>query len=258
MKADRPGGVLLAVFAFGVTACRDAPKDAPDVGGGPDVAGFIEPPLLEDLDPAEGRFEGVLSAAPVTLDMTGEDVEFLAYNGSIPGPLIRVGLGDAVSIRFDNQLPDDAEWASGIHWHGIEGYNASDGTPVTQVATMPGESFTYEFRATRAGTFWYHPHVRGAQALFAGLYAPLVVVDPDEAELIERPNHIVSLTEVRSPFVWHAVWLRLWLGVISWFGRWCFVNGVLGKATGIKYGHWHVVDGGRRLRCGRLRPLLHP
>lgn len=68
-----------------------------------------------------------------------------------------------------------------------------------------------------------------------------------EAELIDRPNHIVSLTEVRSPFVWHAGWLRLWLGVITWFGRWCFVNGVLGKATGIKYGHWHVVDGGRRL-----------
>lgn len=68
-----------------------------------------------------------------------------------------------------------------------------------------------------------------------------------EAELIDRPNHIVSLTEVRAPFVWHAGWLRLWLGVITWFGRWCFVNGVLGKATGIKYGHWHVVDGGRRL-----------
>jgi len=68
-----------------------------------------------------------------------------------------------------------------------------------------------------------------------------------EAELIDRPNHIVSLTEVRAPFAWHAGWLRLWLGVITWFGRWCFVHGVLGKATGIKYGHWHVVDGGRRL-----------
>ena len=68
-----------------------------------------------------------------------------------------------------------------------------------------------------------------------------------EAELIDRPNHIVSLTEVRAPFAWHAGWLRLWLGVITWVGRWCFVHGVLGKATGIKYGHWHVVDGGRRL-----------
>lgn len=68
-----------------------------------------------------------------------------------------------------------------------------------------------------------------------------------EAELIDRPNHIVSLTEVRAPFAWHAGWLRLWLGVITWVGRWCFVHGVLGRATGIKYGHWHVVDGGRRL-----------
>ncbi len=68
-----------------------------------------------------------------------------------------------------------------------------------------------------------------------------------EVELVDRPNHIVSLTEVRAPFAWHAGWLRLWLGFITWVGRWWFVQGLLGRAQGIKYGHWHVVDGGRRL-----------
>lgn len=147
---------------------------------------FPEPPLLEDLDPSPGRFEGLLTAAAATLELGGSPVELLAYNGSVPGPLLRVNLGDEVAIRFENQLPMDGDWASGIHWHGIEGYNASDGTPLTQVGTMPGDGFDYRFRATRAGTFWYHPHVRGAQALFSGLYAPLIVVDPDEAELVAQ------------------------------------------------------------------------
>ena len=68
-----------------------------------------------------------------------------------------------------------------------------------------------------------------------------------EAELAGRPNHIVSLTDVRRPYAWHAFWLRRWLGLISWLGVWVFPLGRLGQAAGIKYGHWHVIDGGRRL-----------
>lgn len=63
----------------------------------------------------------------------------------------------------------------------------------------------------------------------------------------DRPSHMVSLTEIRAPQIWHASRLRLWLRLITWIGRWAFVHGVLGNASGIKYGHWHIVDGGRRL-----------
>jgi FtsP/CotA-like multicopper oxidase with cupredoxin domain len=171
-------------LALLLAACRQPQGD--DTDPVDPSSSFVEPPILEDADPADGRFEGTLTAAEVELDLTGEPVTFLAYNGSVPGPQVRVNAGDDVLIHFDNQLPDGEAWASGIHWHGIEGFNASDGTPITQMATMPGETFDYAFRATRAGVFWYHPHVRGAQALFSGLYAPLIVVDPGEAELIER------------------------------------------------------------------------
>jgi FtsP/CotA-like multicopper oxidase with cupredoxin domain len=70
-----------------------------------------------------------------------------------------------------------------IHWHGIEGNNAADGTHTTQTPVMDGDTFTYDFVVTRPGLFWYHPHVRGAQGVFDGLYAPLVVDDPDEVAL---------------------------------------------------------------------------
>ena len=73
------------------------------------------------------------------------------------------------------------------------------------------------------------------------------LVQHGEAELIGRPNHMISLTELRTPVPWHAVWLKLWLGVITWAGRSLFAHGTLGSAKGIRFGHWHVIDGGRRL-----------
>lgn len=68
-----------------------------------------------------------------------------------------------------------------------------------------------------------------------------------EAGLIGRPNHMISLTELRPPVFWHATVLRGWLEFITWVGHRVFPHGVLGKATGIKFGHWHLIDGGRRL-----------
>jgi FtsP/CotA-like multicopper oxidase with cupredoxin domain len=173
MRAER------AAAALALAACAP-PKSASG------ERSFPEPSLLADLDPRPGHFEGELTAAPVTLDRTGGPVTFLAYNGELPGPQLRLQLGDAATVRFRNQLPHDEHWATGVHWHGIEGYNAADGTPLTEVSPGPGEETTYAFTATRPGVFWYHPHHRGAQALYSGLSAPLIVVDPGEAELIDR------------------------------------------------------------------------
>ena len=45
-----------------------------------------------------------------------------------------------VRLRFVNELPD-AGWESGVHWHGIEGYNQADGTPLAIVhARIPQAS----------------------------------------------------------------------------------------------------------------------
>jgi FtsP/CotA-like multicopper oxidase with cupredoxin domain len=141
-----------------------------------------EPPALADENDDPSVFEATITASATTWPLSPElDVAGLAYNGSVPGPLIRVQLGTEVIVHFENDLP--AGFDTAIHWHGIEGNNASDGTPVTQDAVMPGDSFTYDFVVTRAGLFWYHPHVRGAQGVFEGLYAPLVVDDPDEPAL---------------------------------------------------------------------------
>ena len=99
------------------------------------------------------------------------------YNGTVPGPMIRVTEGDVVRVVLTNELPDPTS----IHWHGIPVPNAMDGVPpYTQAAIQPGESFIYEFTAPPAGTFMYHSHVETDKQIMIGLYAPFVVdpVDP--------------------------------------------------------------------------------
>ncbi len=97
-----------------------------------------------------------------------------AYNGSIPGPIIRIKLGDTLRINFTNELPQSTT----IHFHGIRVPNAMDGVPgVTQPPIEPGEGFTYEFKPKEPGTYWFHPHVRGTEQLERGLYGAIIVED---------------------------------------------------------------------------------
>ena len=67
-----------------------------------------------------------------------------------------------------------------VHWHGLRIPHAMDGVPVlTQPPIPPGGRFDYTFTVPDAGTFWYHPHVRGSEQQGRGLYGALIV---DEAE----------------------------------------------------------------------------
>ncbi len=68
-----------------------------------------------------------------------------------------------------------------------------------------------------------------------------------EARLSARTSHMISLTEIRRPYFIHRIWLRFWLWFFSVLGEYVFTEGVLGSAHGIKFGHWHIIDRGRRL-----------
>lgn len=110
--------------------------------------------------------------------LDGVTITAYTYNGTVPGPMIRVTEGDQVRIVVRNELPHPTT----IHWHGIEVPNAMDGVPgVTQDPILPGETFTYEFTAKPAGTFMYHSHYEGDIQVMAGLYAPFII-DPLEPE----------------------------------------------------------------------------
>ena len=125
-------------------------------------------PLAYKLENGVKVFE--LTARPVRWSLT-DNVKVTAwtYNGTVPGPMIRVTEGDKVRIILKNELPE----ATSIHWHGIPVPNEMDGV----TAIEPGKSFTYEFIAPPAGSFMYHSHINGDKQLGLGLYAPFVV-DP--------------------------------------------------------------------------------
>ena len=110
--------------------------------------------------------------------LEGVTVTAFTYNGTVPGPMIRVTEGEQVRVIVKNELEEPTT----IHWHGIEVPNAMDGVPdMTQAPIQPGETFTYEFTAKPAGTFMYHSHFEGDRQVSAGLYAPFII-DPKEPE----------------------------------------------------------------------------
>ena len=77
-----------------------------------------------------------------------------------------------VRIVVENRLPEETT----VHWHGVRVPNAMDGVPyLTQKPIAPGETFTYEFRAPDAGTFWYHPHQHSFEQVGRGLYGAVIV-----------------------------------------------------------------------------------
>lgn len=142
-------------------------------------------PLVREFDgsypdavPAPGPVrEFALRAAPIELPLLDDrPLAVWAYNGSVPGPALRVRLGERVRVTFTNALPEPTT----IHWHGVRVPNAMDGVPgVTQPPIPPGGSFVYEFTPKDAGTFWFHPHLRSSEQIERGLYGTLVVDDAD-------------------------------------------------------------------------------
>ncbi len=101
----------------------------------------------------------------------------LAYAGTVPGPLLRVRLGESVAATLRNGLAEPTT----ITWHGVRIANAMDGVAgLTQPAVPPGGRFDYRFTPPDAGTFWYHPHAAPDTAAQTGrgLYGVLIV---DEA-----------------------------------------------------------------------------
>jgi FtsP/CotA-like multicopper oxidase with cupredoxin domain len=122
--------------------------------------------------PPTGRVHECVLEAKATdwAPIGGTAARAWTYNGTVPGPEIRLVEGDRLRVTLRNLL----EEPTSIHWHGLQVPFAMDGVPdLTQPAVPPRGTFVYEFTATRPGTYWYHTHF-GYQ-LDRGLYGPLVV-----------------------------------------------------------------------------------
>ncbi len=169
------GGIFISGI-FGNLAMR--PGDMDSLGAGSfstDIAGLAEAKTSETVELKNGDSYD-LTASIVKKTIGNSVVKMLAYNGMIPGPMIKVQQGTEVTLNFTN----NTDVASTIHSHGVRLENKFDGVPdVTQKEVKPGESFSYTIKFPDEGMYWYHPHIREDYAQELGLYGNYLVMPSD-------------------------------------------------------------------------------
>ena len=141
-----------------------------------DTAGLPEARPSELVELNDGD-EFNLRIVPVAKRIGDATVRMLGYNGSIPGPTLRVREGSEIVVHAENQGDVEAT----VHWHGLRLENQYDGTHQTQQPMAVGESFTARVSFPDAGVYWYHPHIREDYGQEMGLYGNCLVepADPD-------------------------------------------------------------------------------
>ncbi len=140
-----------------------------------DPSGLPEATCPEVLELADGD-KLDLRLGPVAKRLGDTTVRMLGYNGSIPGPTLKVRQGSEVVVHVTNEGDLDTT----VHWHGLRLENKYDGVPhETQTPIPIGGSFTYRIRFPDPGLYWYHPHIREDYTQEMGLYGNLLVIPAD-------------------------------------------------------------------------------
>ncbi len=109
----------------------------------------------------------------------GPRIQAWAFNGQVPGPVIRVTEGDLVRVRFTNNHTSNHT----LHFHGLNVPNDMDGVAYGHLGHLevkPGETHVYEFVAGPPGTHMYHCHVNSPQHIDMGMVGVLIVEPRDK------------------------------------------------------------------------------
>ena len=195
-----PGTLTAALASAGYAAdpIDGTPHPLPTRMGGPpvdtnffstDITDLPEATRPEVLELGDGH-ELQLRPGPVAKRLGDSTVRMLGYNGSIPGPTLKVRQGSEVVVHVRN----DTDLDTTVHWHGLRLENRFDGVPhETQAPIPPGGEFTYRIQFPDPGLYWYHPHIREDVTQELGLYGS-ILVEPAEPEYWPPAHRDVVLT----------------------------------------------------------------
>ncbi len=128
--------------------------------------------LLATAIPAAGAAvaepDFTLRIAPVTVELAPKRVvKTTGYNGSSPGPLLRMREGQMVAIDVINETGSP----NLVHWHGLHIPSQVDGSMEEETPMVPAHGKRrYSFNATPAGTRWYHTHTNAGRDLKRATY----------------------------------------------------------------------------------------
>ena len=145
-----------------------------------------------ELVSVNGILKATLTVGIVAKPLLGKTVQMLSYNGSVPGPTMRVRPGDKIQLKLVNNLNE----GTNLHTHGLF-VSPNDNSDNPFIHVMPGESFDYELEIPKdhaEGTHWYHPHLHGqvANQVFGGLYGAIVVEDDTTPKVSEDRVLVIS------------------------------------------------------------------
>jgi FtsP/CotA-like multicopper oxidase with cupredoxin domain len=164
---------------------RAAARGAEFPAGTEGLPEACRPEVVELADGGECSLE----IAPVRKTIGDAVLRMLAYNGSIPGPTLRLPEGATATVHVTNH----GDFEATVHWHGLRLENRYDGTHDTQAPIPVGETFTYRVHVPDPGAYWYHPHIREDYGQELGLYGNILVV-PSDADYWPPANREELLT----------------------------------------------------------------
>lgn len=117
----------------------------------------------------------------------GKKVKAWTFNGTVPGPTIRLTEGENVTIKYINKSPIPHT----IHFHGNHD-DVNDGV-VPQV--MPGQTYLYNITGEPAGALMYHCHAPPTSLhIRMGMYGALIV-DPVNKEISPAKEFVMVMGE---------------------------------------------------------------
>src|SRR5919199_2339561 len=158
------------------------------VGFPSETEGLPEARTTELIELTDGD-EFDLEIRPVKKRVGDTTVRMLGYNGSIPGPTLKVKEGSEITVHAANRGDVEAT----VHWHGLRLDNRYDGTHDTQAPIPVGETFAYQVHVPDPGAYWYHPHIREDYGQEVGLYGNILVT-PSEPDYWPPVNRELLLT----------------------------------------------------------------
>ncbi len=210
----------------------------------PGKAPFTQP---RELVSANGRLDVELVAAASHVPF-GDGKRFAyTYNGTTPGPTLRVRPGDTVTITLENRLGE----ATNLHTHGL--HVSPSGKADNVFLSVPDggrRTYTYDIPSDhRSGTFWYHPHMHEmvAPQLSGGLAGAIVVADAldDLPELADASERVLVLSDPVVGTSSAVVDVSMMEKMRGREGDVVLVNGVFAPAIDARAGsleHWRIVN----------------
>lgn len=140
---------------------------------------LVSPIALAGADAPEAAADITLRLSETTFEVgPGRMVTTVAYDGKVPGPVLRMTEGKSITVEVINETRNPEM----VHWHGfhippeVDGAH-EEGTPMVQGRDR--RRFTFVPRPE--GTRWYHAHAEAGHNLNKGTYSGqfgMAIVEP--------------------------------------------------------------------------------